>query len=97
MAGNGKELLTARLRKPEGFRGTPIFADDRGVAGKDPMQELVENDPACQIAPDPGDTTGRVFILRVTDFSQCGVLKRNVRNIFHCVVKRADVRVKCSP
>ncbi len=29
--GGGREKLTALLRKPEGFRGTPIFADARQV------------------------------------------------------------------
>jgi hypothetical protein len=79
----GKELLTARLRRPDGFRGTPIFADDRGSNPKDPAsiiaQEILNKDSPCHIVADPTDTTGRVFKLRVTDFSQCGVLKRNVR------------------
>lgn len=35
-------------------------------------------DPPCQIFPDPTDSSGRVFVLRVADFTQCGVLKRNV-------------------
>lgn len=79
----GKELLTARLRRPDGFRGMPIFADDRGQLLKEPSmpaiipQELSEDVP-CQILPDPIDGSGRVFKLRITDFSQCGVMKRNV-------------------
>ncbi|XP_021951890.2 uncharacterized protein LOC110848861 isoform X2 [Folsomia candida] len=78
----GKELLTARLRRPDGFRGMPIFADDRGQLLKEPSmpaiipQELSEDVP-CQILPDPIDGSGRVFKLRITDFSQCGVMKRN--------------------
>lgn len=73
----GKELLTARLRKPDGFRGIPIFADDRGSSPFKP-HDLLNKNSACQIISDPTDGTGRVYTLRVTDFSQCGVLKRNV-------------------
>jgi len=88
----GKELLTARLRRPEGFRGTPIFADDRGspnnplTSPRDPAsliaQEILNKDTSpCQIFPDTLEPSGRVFKLRVTDFSQCGVLKRNVSSM----------------
>ena len=77
----GKELLTARLRRPDGFRGIPIFADDRGAKVEglalQVPQELVEDLP-CQIYQDMMDGSGRVFKLRITDFSQCGVMKRNV-------------------
>ncbi|CAG7830945.1 unnamed protein product [Allacma fusca] len=72
----GKELLTARLRKPDGFRGSPIFADDRGTAVRDVAQDIAKDLP-CQIQHDPTDASGRVYVLRVTDFTECGVLKRN--------------------
>lgn len=62
--------MTALLRKPEGFRGAPLFADDRVT---DPVA-----DPVCQIRPEPEDATGLLYRLRITDFSRCGVLKRNV-------------------
>ena len=29
--GGGEELLVARLRKPPGFKGHPLFADDRRI------------------------------------------------------------------
>lgn len=67
----GRESIVALLRKPEGFRGAPLFADDRAVAA--------ESDPSCQIRPDSSDPTGLLYRLRITDFSRCGVLKRNVR------------------
>ena len=70
VSGGGRDSIIARLRKPEGFRGAPLFADDRQV---DPMI-----DPHCQIRPDPGDPTELNYHLVVTDFTRCGVLKRNV-------------------
>ncbi|CAG0885433.1 unnamed protein product [Darwinula stevensoni] len=63
------ERLSARLRKPEGFRGYPTFADDRRV---DPQV-----DGQCQIRPDPSDPTGLIYNLLITDLKRCGVLKRN--------------------
>jgi hypothetical protein len=82
----GKELLTARLRRPDGFRGTPIFADDRGSPFPLPNNALlpdhfggdVDDLSPCSIYPDPLEPSGRVFVLKVTDFSRCGVLKRDV-------------------
>ncbi|XP_044736948.1 uncharacterized protein LOC123298913 [Chrysoperla carnea] len=68
-APTGRDSIIARLKKPEGFRGNPLFADDRSV---DP-----ETDLQCQIRPDPQDSTGLTYNLRITDFSRCGVLKRN--------------------
>ncbi len=75
---SGKELFTARLRRPDGFRGTPIFADDRGGAIKDYVVQELQDGP-CVILPDVSDSSGRVFKMRITDFTRCGVLKRNVR------------------
>lgn len=65
-----KDSISARLRKPDGFKGHPLFADDRGI---DPM-----TDPVCQIRPDATDITKLTYSLHVSDFSKCGVLKRNV-------------------
>lgn len=65
-----RDSIIARLKKPDGFRGSPLFADDRGV---DP-----ETDAACQIRPDHTDPAGLMYSLKITDFSRCGVLKRNV-------------------
>lgn len=67
-----RDSIIAKLRKPDGFKGHPLFADDRAV---DP-----EADPACQIRPDLLDLAGLRYNLKITDFSRCGVLKRNVSN-----------------
>ncbi|XP_060535294.1 uncharacterized protein LOC132707445 [Cylas formicarius] len=64
-----KDTIVARLRKPEGFKGHPLFADDRAV---DP-----DSDPVCQIRQDVADPSGHRYNLKVTDFGRCGVLKRN--------------------
>ncbi|KPI97315.1 hypothetical protein RR46_09222 [Papilio xuthus] len=64
-----RDSVTALLRKPEGFRGAPLFADDRAT---DPIA-----DPVCQIRPEPDDPTNLLYRLRITDFTKCGVLKRN--------------------
>ncbi len=68
-----EDQLNAKLRKPEGFQGAPIFADDRKL------------DPAtsqdCQIRPDPTDPTGHMYDLLVRDLSKCGVVVRNVSNM----------------
>lgn len=65
-----RDSIAAKLRKPEGFKGAPLFADDRAV---DPV-----TDKECQIKPDPADAAKLMYTLMVTDFSRCGVLKRNV-------------------
>lgn len=62
--------MTALLRKPESFRGAPLFADDRAT---DPVVDTI-----CQIRPEPEDPTGLLYRLKITDFTKCGVLKRNV-------------------
>lgn len=64
-----RDTIVAKLRKPDGFKGSPLFADDRGVNP--------ETDPQCQIRPDRTDPTGLRYSLRITDFGRCGVLKRN--------------------
>lgn len=65
-----RDSIAAKLRKPEGFRGSPLFADDRNA---DPL-----TDSSCQIRPDLTDATELTYNLLITDFSRCGVLKRNV-------------------
>lgn len=68
-------MITARLKKPAGFKGAPLFADDRGVNP--------ETDRECAIRPDVTDPDGIAYTLKITDFSRCGVLKRNVCRIAH--------------
>ncbi|XP_073968588.1 uncharacterized protein isoform X2 [Rhodnius prolixus] len=63
------DSMTARLRRPAGFKGDPLFADDRAT---DPL-----TNPSCSIIPDIADPHRQSYILRVTDFSRCGVLRRN--------------------
>lgn len=60
----------ARLKRPTGFKGTPLFADDRSI---DPA-----SDKNCAIKPDPNDASNLYFDMKITDFKRCGVLKRNV-------------------
>ncbi|XP_014217951.1 uncharacterized protein LOC106646426 [Copidosoma floridanum] len=68
-ASSSADLLTAKVRRPIGFRGGPLFADDRAA---DPL-----HDPHCQIRPDPTDPQEDNYFLKVTDFTRCGILKRN--------------------
>ncbi|XP_031623724.1 uncharacterized protein LOC116341026 [Contarinia nasturtii] len=63
------DMITARLKKPVGFKGSPLFADDRGVNP--------EIDRACSIRPETGDPENIAYVLKITDLSRCGVLKRN--------------------
>ncbi|XP_014279287.1 uncharacterized protein [Halyomorpha halys] len=67
--GRSADSITARLKRPEGFKGDPLFADDRAI---DPLTH-----PACRITPDIADPTRQSYLLRVSDFSRCGVLRRN--------------------
>ena len=64
------QKLTAKLRKPDGFKGSPIFADERKV---DPA-----NHPDCQIRQDEADPKGITYALKINDLTQCGVVIRNV-------------------
>ncbi|XP_065086182.1 uncharacterized protein LOC135708139 [Ochlerotatus camptorhynchus] len=63
------DIITAKLKKPIGFKGAPLFADDRAVNP--------EGDFACSIKQDRKDASELSFDLKITDFSRCGVLKRN--------------------
>ena len=76
------QRLTAKLKKPEGFKGSPIFADERKV---DP-----ENHPECQIRPDETDPKGIGYLLKITDLTQCGVLIKNVSLQLWCELKWCD-------
>ncbi|XP_001601983.1 uncharacterized protein LOC100117856 isoform X2 [Nasonia vitripennis] len=68
-ASSTSDLLTAKIRRPIGFRGGPLFADDRAA---DPLVDI-----HCQIRPDPNDPQEDNYFLKVTDFTRCGILKRN--------------------
>lgn len=65
------DSITAVLKKPAGFKGSPLFADDRTVNPN--------NDRKCSIEPDHNDPNEQTYNLKILDFSKCGVLKRNVR------------------
>ena len=62
--------MSAQLRKPEEFLGSPIFADDRSINP--------EKDPICQIRSDPNDKTKLKYQLLIKDLEKCGVLVKNV-------------------
>ncbi|KAF7992056.1 hypothetical protein HCN44_001381 [Aphidius gifuensis] len=66
---SSSDYLTAKVRRPIGFKGAPLFADDRAA---DPL-----TDTHCQIRPDPTDPQEDNYFLKVTDFSRCGILKQN--------------------
>lgn len=66
------DILTARLKKPSGFKGAPLFADDRSVNP--------EADRECSIQPEVNDPDSLAYTLKITDFKRCGVLKRNVKS-----------------
>ena len=68
--------MTALLKKPFGFKGSPLFADDRSI---DP---IVHKD--CSIEPDMTDPKQELYKLKISDFSKCGVIKRNVKK---CKIK----------
>lgn len=70
------DQITARLKKPVGFKGAPLFADDRNVNP--------ETDRACSIRPESKGVDNISYNLKITDFTRCGVLKRNVSlEIYH--------------
>lgn len=63
------DVITAKLKKPMGFKGHPLFADDRSVNP--------EIDYTCTIKPDRADSSEMNYELKITDFTRCGVLRRN--------------------
>lgn len=72
--GTPKQKMVARLKKPEYFRGHPLFADDLKV---NPY-----TDPYCSIVPEPGDKSARIYRLTITDLSRCGVSHHSVSSIY---------------
>lgn len=64
------DSITARLKKPAGFKGAPLFADDRKVNP--------DTDRTCMIRKDANDPDEITYTLKILDFLRCGVLKRNV-------------------
>lgn len=68
-----EDLITATLKRPAGFKGSPMFADDR-IGVKEP-------NPHCIISRDTSDEDDRTYSLRINDFTRCGVLKRNVSTL----------------
>jgi len=62
-----KQLLSAVLKRPEDFQGSPIFADDRGI---NPL-----TDSECQIRP--LDEEGQTYRLLINDLDKCGILVKN--------------------
>lgn len=66
---NMDDVITAKLKKPVGFKGSPLFADDRSVNP--------ESDFTCTIKQDRTDPNELSYDLKITDFTRCGVLKRN--------------------
>lgn len=73
-----EDLITATLKRPAGFKGSPMFADDR-IGVKEP-------NPNCIISRDTSDEDDRTYNLRINDFTRCGVLKRNVSTVERCYV-----------
>jgi len=57
--------MGARLKKPDGFKGHPLFADDHRV---NPA-----TDRDCSIQSEKGDSTGRIYRMTISNFSRCGV------------------------
>ncbi|KAH8397597.1 hypothetical protein KR215_000141, partial [Drosophila sulfurigaster] len=64
-----QDLITATLKRPVGFKGVPMFADDRNA--------VRDSSPHCIISRDTSDVDERTYSLRINDFTRCGVLKRN--------------------
>lgn len=56
------------LKRPAGFKGSPLFADDRSINPN--------TDRSCTIKPDERDPTKLTYNLKIVDFTKCGVLKR---------------------
>ena len=63
-----EQRLSATLKKPANFAGSPIFADDRSIKP--------EKDTVCQIRSDP--SSDLKYQLLITDLDSCGVVIKNV-------------------
>ena len=62
-----EQVLSATLKKPANFKGSPIFADDRSINP--------EKDSVCQIRSDPNSDLK--YQLLITDLDACGVVIKN--------------------
>ena len=62
------QKLTATLKKPANFKGSPIFADDRSINP--------EKDQVCQIRSDRNSDLK--YKLLITDLDACGIVIKNV-------------------
>lgn len=69
----GQNMITAKLKRPPGFKGDPLFADERSTN--------TDVDYSCTIKRDPSDTHQLTYNLKIIDFNRCGVLHRNVNSI----------------
>lgn len=69
----GQNFITAKLKRPPGFKGDPLFADERTTSP--------DTDYSCTIKRDPSDTHQLAYNLKIIDFNRCGVLNRNVITI----------------
>ena len=58
-------MITASLKRPVGFKGVPLFADDK-----------YEKSDYCTVKKNPSDEL--TFEIKITNFTKCGVIKRNV-------------------
>lgn len=70
----GQNFITAKLKRPPGFKGDPLFADERSTNP--------DTDYSCTIKRDPNDTQQLAYNLKIIDFNRCGVLNRNVTSFF---------------
>ncbi|XP_013792259.1 uncharacterized protein LOC106476135, partial [Limulus polyphemus] len=95
---SGSDILTATLKKPPGFRGHPVFADNRHI---DPKKHKF-----CQILSDKDDPKEMTYYLSISDFSECPLHEENefllVRIWFPQVpgvvlMNDQDVAIKCKP
>jgi len=88
---SGAGELTARLRKPEGFAGDPVFADARRAGDRSQRH--------CRIRPDQRDEQGLIYDLQVDDLDECGVVKKNVSEsdgeTISCSLFRASSMCEC--
>ncbi|XP_067135091.1 uncharacterized protein [Centruroides vittatus] len=94
----GAEVFTAVLKKPEGFRGHPIFAENRNIRAA--------ADEECQIREDKTNPSNVVYRLKVSDYVKCPVERKNefvsVRIWFPqldgiVMADDQDVVVRCKP
>ncbi|XP_023239599.1 uncharacterized protein LOC111638168 [Centruroides sculpturatus] len=94
----GAEVFTAVLKKPDGFKGHPIFAENRNIRAA--------ADEECQIREDKTNPSNVVYRLKVSDYVKCPVERKNefvsVRIWFPqldgiVMADDQDVVVRCKP